>query len=194
MPAASVVARITTTKAAKIGGLRRIGSVRLTPPAAQCRDEHSSIPLPETSLPACHHQPRRVALPPILPQLPGCRGFARRTGNQSVVRNHSAVVREVRPRLRSAVEATSRSTLRTQPVERSIHLRLTLRELVCPSGETYEPAWESSRSVWVRCTPELHSCLRGLDGSRLTLPIQPRDPHLDRHVAIKLLLALAPDS
>ena len=45
------------------------------------------------------------AYSPILHELPGCRGSACRTRNHRVVRNYSAVVREVRPRLGPAVEA-----------------------------------------------------------------------------------------
>ena len=51
-------------------------------------------PLPEASLSACHHQLRRVVVPPIRPELPGCRGSAGRAGHHRVVRNDSAVVRE----------------------------------------------------------------------------------------------------
>ena len=43
----------------------------LARPAAQCRDDTSSIPLPEASLSVCHHQPRRVALLQIRPELQG---------------------------------------------------------------------------------------------------------------------------
>ena len=88
------------------------GTVRLTLPAAQWRDAYSSIPLPSASLSVCNHQPRRVVVPQIRPELPGCRGSAGRTRHHRVARDHSAVVREVRPRLRPAVEATSRSTRR----------------------------------------------------------------------------------
>ena len=70
------------------------GIVRLTLRPAQCRDEHSPAPLPSASLSARNHQPCRLALPQILHELPGCSGgFAGRTRNHRVVRNHSAVVR-----------------------------------------------------------------------------------------------------
>ena len=46
--------------------------VKLTLRPAQCRDEHSPAPLPSASLSARHHQPCRLALPQILPELPGC--------------------------------------------------------------------------------------------------------------------------
>ena len=48
------------------------GIVRLTLRPAQCRDEHSPAPLPSASLSARNHQPCRLALPQILPELPGC--------------------------------------------------------------------------------------------------------------------------
>ena len=54
-------------------GLKAIeGIVRLTLRPAQCRDEHSPAPLPSASLSARNHQPCRLALPQILPELPGC--------------------------------------------------------------------------------------------------------------------------
>ena len=46
------------------------GFVRLTLRAAQCRDAHSTIPLPSASLSARNHQPCRLALPQILHELP----------------------------------------------------------------------------------------------------------------------------
>ena len=94
------------------GIIGEAGIVRLTLRPAQCRDEHSPAPLPSTSLSARNHQPCRLALPQILHELPGCGGFAGRTRNHRVLRNRSPVVREVRPRLRSAVEATTGSTRR----------------------------------------------------------------------------------
>ena len=48
------------------------GIVKLTLRPAQCRDEHSPAPLPSASLSARNHQPCRLALPQILPELPGC--------------------------------------------------------------------------------------------------------------------------
>ena len=50
----------------------REGIVRLTLRPAQCRDEHLPAPLPSASLSARHHQPCRLALPQVLPELPGC--------------------------------------------------------------------------------------------------------------------------
>ena len=52
--------------------LPRVGIVKLTLRPAQCRDAHSPAPLPSASLSARHHQPCRLALPQILPELPGC--------------------------------------------------------------------------------------------------------------------------
>ena len=89
-----------------------LGIVRLTLHAGQCRDAPSTIPLLSASLSARHYQPRRVVVPQIQPEFQGCRGSAGRTGHHRVVRNYSAVVREVRARLRPPVEAPTRSTRR----------------------------------------------------------------------------------
>ena len=88
------------------------GIVRLALRAGQCRDAPSTIPLPSASLSVRNHQPRRVVVPQILSELPGCRGSSGRTRHHRVVRNHSAVVREVRPRLRPAIDAPTKTPRR----------------------------------------------------------------------------------
>lgn len=56
------------------------GIVRLGGILAEWRDEDASLPILPTPVSARDHQPRRVALPPVLRELPGCRGSARRAG------------------------------------------------------------------------------------------------------------------
>ena len=61
--------------------------------------------LSRLSVPARDHQSRRLALPPLLPEFPGCGGPARPTRHHSDLRDDSALVSDVRTRLRAAAAA-----------------------------------------------------------------------------------------
>src|SRR5215813_10798613 len=77
-----------------------------------CR--HGSAPLPPSSLSARDHPARNLAVSPLHPELPRCRGIAGRTRARHLLRNGTALGAEVRSRDRTT--AASAST----PAERSL--------------------------------------------------------------------------
>src|SRR3954462_10149278 len=69
------------------------------------RDETRPRPAPSSPLPGRDHQPRRLAVPYLLPELAGRRADAGRTRRGGFLRNDPALVPQVRPDLRQPAAA-----------------------------------------------------------------------------------------
>ena len=66
--------------------------------------------LPRISISARNHQPRRLAVPPFLSELSRCRGSTGPARHHGFLRSRPTLVHQVRPGIRSRVEASTRSS------------------------------------------------------------------------------------
>ena len=128
------------------------GTVNLSRSLADWVDEHECAKLPRIPVPTRDHQPRRLALPSLLSELPGCRRSPRRTGGHRLLREHPAVVSEVRSRVGPGAQAATSALGRHLAPGRTLrdHPRAAAVPLACRGpGRRHDrhPRPASSRSM-----------------------------------------------